>query len=138
MNTSVKLTVFFEAPFWVGIFEKNEENSLSICRVVFGEEPKDYEVYEFVLREYNNLKFSIPIAADEGEINKINPKRLQRKIKKETQDLGIGTKAQLAMKQQQEANKTNRAGNLKEEREKEKERLFELKQQKKKEKHKGH
>lgn len=138
MNTSVKLTVFFEAPFWVGIFEKNEENSLSICRVVFGEEPKDYEVYEFVLKEYNNLKFSIPIAAYESEINKINPKRLQRKIKKETQDLGIGTKAQLAMKQQQEANKTNRAANLKEEREKEKERLFELKQQKKKEKHRGH
>ena len=39
-----KLTVFFEDPFWVGIFERIEKGKLSVCRVVFGSEPKDYEV----------------------------------------------------------------------------------------------
>ena len=39
-----RLTVLFEAPFWVGIFERIEGNTLSVCKVTFGAEPKDYEV----------------------------------------------------------------------------------------------
>ena len=46
-----KLTVFFEDPFWVGIFERVESGKLSVCRVVFGSEPKDYEVWEFCAGE---------------------------------------------------------------------------------------
>ena len=53
-----KLTVFFEDPFWVGIFERIESGKLSVCRVVFGSEPKDYEVWEFVLANYHRLRFS--------------------------------------------------------------------------------
>ena len=45
-----KLTVFFENPFWVGIFERMEDGKLSACRVVFGGEPKDGEVWAFVLQ----------------------------------------------------------------------------------------
>ena len=33
------LTVFFEGPFWVGVFERVEDGRLSVCRVVFGSEP---------------------------------------------------------------------------------------------------
>ena len=45
MNETIgMLTVFFEEPFWVGIFEKREEGKLSVCKVTFGAEPKDYEV----------------------------------------------------------------------------------------------
>ena len=51
-----KLTVFFEDPFWVGIFERIEKGKLSVCRVVFGSEPKDYEVWEFVLANYHQLR----------------------------------------------------------------------------------
>ena len=43
------LTVFFEGPFWVGVFERIEDGRLSVCRVVFGSEPRDYEVLEFIL-----------------------------------------------------------------------------------------
>ena len=30
------LTVFFEGPFWVGVFERVEDGKLSVCRVVLG------------------------------------------------------------------------------------------------------
>ena len=36
-----KLTVFFEEPFWVGIFERVENGKLSVSKVTFGTEPKD-------------------------------------------------------------------------------------------------
>ena len=32
---STKLTVFFEAPFWVGVFECIEKGKLSVCKVTF-------------------------------------------------------------------------------------------------------
>ena len=43
-----KLTVFFEEPFWVGIFERIEDGKLSVAKVTFGAEPKDYEVIGFL------------------------------------------------------------------------------------------
>lgn len=39
-----KLTVYFESPFWVGVFERISNGKLSVCKVTFGVEPKDYEV----------------------------------------------------------------------------------------------
>ena len=33
------LTVFFEDPFWVGVFERIEDGKLSVCKVTFGAEP---------------------------------------------------------------------------------------------------
>ena len=45
-----KLTVYFDDPFWVGVFERIEDRKLSVCKVTFGAEPKDYEVWEFVLK----------------------------------------------------------------------------------------
>ena len=51
MNETIGiLTVFFEESFWVGVFERMEKGKLSVCKVTFGAEPKDYEVWEFVLR----------------------------------------------------------------------------------------
>ena len=40
-----KLTVYFEDPFWVGVFERVEEGKLSVCKVTFGAEPKDYFIF---------------------------------------------------------------------------------------------
>ena len=50
------LTVFFEKPFWVGIFEKIENKKISVCKVTFGAEPKDYEIYDFILTHYCKLQ----------------------------------------------------------------------------------
>lgn len=140
METNIKLTVFFEGVFWVGVFERVYEEKYEVSRVVFGSEPKDYEVYDFILKNFYKLRFSNSLSLHEDEIKekKVNPKRLQKKIKKETENKGIGTKAQLAMKLQQEENKVERRKLTKEEKEAEKAREFELRQQKKLKKHKGH
>lgn len=141
MNTSIKLTVFFEEAFWVGVFEKTHEENYEVSKVIFGSEPKDYEVYDFILKNFYSLKFSKSLIIDEiGEVKekKINPKRLQREIRKETKNRGIGTKAQLAMKLQYEVNKEERRITSRERKDEKKERLFKLSQEKKKEKHKGH
>ena len=53
-----KLTVYFEEPFWVGIFERIEDGKLSVAKVTFGAEPKDYEVKEYIQKYYFGLKFS--------------------------------------------------------------------------------
>ena len=98
-----KLTVFFEDPFWVGIFERIESGKLSVCRVVFGSEPKDYEVWEYLLKNYSRLRFS-PSVETVVKKESVNPKRLQRQIRKETAATGIGTKSQQALQMQREEN----------------------------------
>ena len=135
-KVSGRLTVFFEGPFWVGVFECISEEKLSVCKVTFGAEPKDYEVYEFVLKNYYRLRFSSAVATDVKESVR-NPKRIQREVRKQVQNIGISTKSQQALKLQQEQFKIERKTLSREQREAEKQRQFELKQQKRKEKHKG-
>ena len=135
-KVSGKLTVFFEETFWVGVFERVSEGNLSVCKVMFGAEPKDYEVYEFVLKNYYQLQFSPAVATDVKEASR-NPKRVQREVRKQVQNTGIGTKSQQALKLQQEQLKTERKIVSREQWEAEKQRQFELKQQKRREKHRG-
>lgn len=135
-KVSARLTVFFEKPFWVGVFECVSDGKLSVCKVTFGAEPKDYDIYGFVLKNYDRLRFSPAVEADVKEAGR-NPKRIQREVHKQMQNTGIGTKSQQALKLQQEQLKTERKVMSREQREAEKERRFALKQQKKKEKHRG-
>ena len=44
-KASGKLTVYFEEPFWVGVFERIEDGKLSVAKVTFGAEPKDCLLY---------------------------------------------------------------------------------------------
>ena len=134
---SGRLTVFFEDPFWTGVFERVENGRLSVSKVTFGAEPKDYEIQEFIDGNYYRMKFSPAVDAVIKDTKK-NPKRAQRDAKKQTRETGIGTKSQQALKLQQEQNKLVRKERSRKQREEESQRLFELKQQKKKEKHKGH
>ena len=134
---SVKLQVFFEGQFWIGVFERLYDGKLSVCRVIFGPEPKDYEIQEYILENYYNVRFSPAVESDVVVKEKINPKRLQRDIKKQVQNVEIGTKSQQALKLLQEENKFIRKIRTREQKEEEKEFQFELKQQKRKEKHKG-
>jgi hypothetical protein len=132
------LTVFFEDPFWVGVYERQSDNRLQVCKVTFGAEPKDYEVYEFFLLHWNELIFSPPVDADAYTDVKLNPKRMQRAIKKQLSAQGVGTKSQQALKLQHEEGKVARKKASREQREAEQQRQFELRQQKRKDKHRGH
>ena len=131
-----KLTVYFDDPFWAGVFERFEDGKLSVCKVTFGAEPKDYDVWEFVLNNYYKLRFS-PAVETELRQKADNPKRRQRNAKKQLEHTGVGTKSQQAMQMQYEQNKLERKKISREQKQAEAERLFELKQRKKKEKHKG-
>ena len=136
-RVSGKLTIYFEDPFWVGVFERTTNRKLSVAKVTFGVEPKDYDVLEFINRNYYHLQFS-PAVETVVKDTKKNPKRAQRDAKKQTLETGIGTKSQQALKLQQEQNKQERKVRSREQRDAESQRLFELKQMKKREKHKGH
>lgn len=59
-KASGKLTVYFEEPFWVGVFERIEDGKLSVAKVTFGAEPKDYEVQEYIQKYYFTLKQLLP------------------------------------------------------------------------------
>lgn len=130
------LIVCFQKPFWSGIFQRFENNKLYVAKVVFGAEPKEYEIYEFVLKHYDELQFSPAVDASFKE-KKINPKRLQREIRKQTECKGIGTKSQQALSLQREQFKASKKVKSREIKEAEKQRKFDLKQQKKKDKHRG-
>jgi len=137
MDVTSKLTVFFDDPFWVGVYECRANAVLEVTRVVFGEEPKDYEVFYYFLENWSNLRFSPPVGESMRVECKINPKRMQRAINKQLSQTGIGTKAQQALKLQHEQTAIQRKEFNKQRSEEEKIFQFELKQQKKKEKHRG-
>ena len=96
-KVSGKLTLLVEEPFWVGVFEHVSDGKLSVCKIMFGAEPKDYEIYDFVLKNYYRLRFSPAAATDvKGAVR--NPKRVQCEVRKQVQNIGIGTKSQQALK----------------------------------------
>lgn len=136
-DVTAKLTVFFEDPFWVGVYERVDGGGYAACKIVFGAQPKDYEVYAFLMENWDKLRFGPSVEAQRLAERKTSPKRMQREVKKQLQT-GIGTKAQQALQQQRDQQKQERRTRSKEQREAEKERRFSLRLQKRKEKHAGH
>ncbi len=136
-SVSEELTVFFEDPFWVGVFERVSDGRLSVAKITFGAEPQEADVYRFVLDRFDDLRFSRAVATAERE-KKINPKKARRDVRKKMSEKGVGTKAQQAIKAQREQNKLEKEVRQRERRKADAEKRFEMKQQKKAEKHKGH
>ena len=133
-----KLTVLFDPPFWVGVFERENGGRYEACRVVFGAEPRDFEVYAYILDHYDQLDFSPALQTETAAEREISPKRAQRLARQQTQPTGVGTKAQQALQLQREQNKTERRALSREAREAEEARRYRLRQEKRKEKHRGH
>lgn len=133
-----RLTVFFENPFWVGVFECESRTNYEICKILFGAEPKDYEVYEFILKNHRKLNFSKQKLNEKSAQKHLNPKRMQKEIKKQLENKGVGTKAQQALKKSYEQSKLENKILSKAKTEAKKKLKFELRQQKKKDKHRGH
>ncbi|MDL2236825.1 YjdF family protein [Christensenellaceae bacterium OttesenSCG-928-K19] len=134
---TAKLTVFFDDPFWVGVYELSAHGRLRVCKITFGAEPKDYEVYAFLLENRHRLCFSPPVRIKAAPPARVNPKRMQRRAAREIAK-GTGTKSQQALAMQHEEQKAERKTKKQRQNEQEKERQFALKQQKRKQKHKGH
>lgn len=132
------ITVFFEDPFWVGLYEREEREGYSVCKLTFGAEPRDYQVYEALLAHWRELRFSPTLSRRQGKRAEINPKRARREAARTLSARPVGTKAQEAMKLQLAEGKEIRREKSRETREREEERRFLLRQEKKRQKHRGH
>ncbi|WP_139650548.1 YjdF family protein [Raoultibacter phocaeensis] len=142
VNSSSTLTILHDGQFWVGICEREEDGLYGARRIVFGpHEPTDETVLAFVCARWHRLAFRM--GTREGRESpvrrgKINPKRMQRIVRRTIEDRGVGTKAQQAVREGYEAAKTERKKEDRAERHDEAQRRFQLKQQKRKEKKRGH
>lgn len=104
-------TVYFDAPYWVGVLEEERDGYLFAARYIFGAEPSDQEIYDFVLHEYLALRNRISTGVRiEEAISKrvLNPKRMQREVRRAIQEEGVSSKAHEAMRLQREVNKQER------------------------------
>lgn len=54
---TIKATIYFEKRFWLGTFERTDKEGYAVARHIFGAEPSDPEVHEFILNPYLELKF---------------------------------------------------------------------------------
>ena len=137
----IRATVFYERKYWVGSFERTDEAGYAVARHIFGGEPTDFEIYEFILQNYTELKFG-KLQTFELEVKRMNPKRMQRQIKREMEKLKEtsrpSTLAQDTMREELEQNKKEAKKTTRAEREARKEEQFSLKQVKRKEKKRGH
>ena len=132
-----KLTVLFDPPFWVGVFERESGGRYEACKLTFGAEPRDAEVWACVLAHYDRLDFSPALAVQRAPDRTVSPKRAQRLAARETRETGIGTRAQQALQLQREQARTERRALSREAREAEEARRYRLRLQAKKDKHRG-
>ena len=104
-----RLTVWFADPFWVGVYEREAEGRLEVCRHTFGAEPKDGEVWQWLLSAWRGLDFSPAVEAPRRPSGRENPKRVRRQARNRPEKTGVGTKAQQALQLQREARRAERA-----------------------------
>ena len=131
-------TVRFEDPFWVGFFELWDDTVYSVCRIVFGKEPKISERNEWMLANYSKIPYKQQQMEELPKSQKINPKKLKKQIAREVSGKYQGTKAQQALKSLHEEEKVVRKKVSREQKEEMLQRRFEQKQEKKKQKKRGH
>jgi len=53
---SIQFTIFFEEPFWVGLIEESSGDVVRVGRHVFGAEPSNPEIVDFVLHRLSSVE----------------------------------------------------------------------------------
>lgn len=135
-------TVYFDGQFWVGVLEEQSAGQLRAVRVVFGAEPSDAELYDWVQRNgrelFERLDEAAAVPAEASVARRGNPKRAQREAAREARMPEASTAAQRALKADQEIRGTVAATDASERREAEAERRRALKRARARAKHRGH
>ena len=138
---TIKATIFFEKRYWVGNFERIDQEGYAVARHIFGSEPSDVEIHEFVLNSYQELKFG-ELKDVTIQIQRMNPKRVQREVRREMVRIKETTKpstlAQDYMREEIEKKKKENKTLSSAEKQARKDEQFAIKQEKRKEKHRGH
>ncbi len=136
----MKLSILFDQPYWIAVLEDERDGALYAAKHIFGAEPSDQQVYEFVLNEAAALlaQMTIGVPVEHAAARSVGYKRMIRAAKRETQARGISTQAQAAIKQQIEQNKQSRRRISRAERKAERERKRQIAREKAKAKQRGH
>jgi hypothetical protein len=133
-----KLTVIYDPPYWVGIFEKIENDQFQAARFVFGAEPTDPQLLEFALKKFTSLQFSQPVPIGQVEHHPVNFKRKMREIRAQMETHPHSTHAQEVLQQELENRAAARKKISKEDRIQAEDRKFKLRKDRKAEKHRGY
>ena len=114
-SISAQLTVFFDGRFWIGVLEHHELRrggdtigraiTVRAARHVFGAEPSDVELYDFLLTHggilIDRAAASPPVpasrSAGSSSAPRPNPKRAARQAAKEAARARLSTAAQAAL-----------------------------------------
>ncbi len=135
----MQLTILFNDPYWIGLVELERESCLYAATYLFGAEPGDAEVYQFVLRNLvgllSHMTIGLPVQ-DRGQPH-VNPKRKQREARRQVMQRGMSTRAQEAVKQQFEQNKQDRVQVTRAQRDIQRDHKRDVAREKAKAKHRG-
>jgi hypothetical protein len=137
----MRLTILFDPPYWIGLLEAESDGLLYAARHIFGAEPSDPEVYAFVQNDLLPLMQSMTVGLPIDSAptpHHINPKRLQRNMRREVLRTDVPSKAHEAMRLQIEANVQERLSINHAQREAERQHKRDVAVAKAKAKHKGH
>lgn len=137
ISVSSTLTVYHDGQFWVGLAEHVEGGRYGAARIVFGAEPSDEEILQFVVDKWEKIPFFGDDPAEASKPAK-NPKRRAREAAKALKQPAMSTKAQQALAEQREALKRESAHARSQRRADEAEARFERRKLKRKRKHRGH
>ena len=137
ISASSTLTVYYDGQFWVGLVKHVEDGRFGIARIVFGAEPPDEEILQFVMAKWEKLVFFGDEPTETREPAK-NPKRRIREASKALKQPAMSTKAQQALADQREAKKRESIHARSRRRAEEAEARFEQRRMKRKQKHRGH
>ena len=137
ISVSSTLTVYHDGQFWVGLAEHVEDGRYGVVRIVFGAEPSNEEILQFVTSKWAELAFFGKEPAETRKPAK-NPKRRAREALKALRQPAMGTRAQQALSSQRETMKRESAQARSQRRADEAEARFEQRKLKRKQKHRGH
>ncbi|PED83694.1 hypothetical protein CON65_05590 [Bacillus pseudomycoides] len=136
----MKLTIYFDGQFWIGIVEMIENNKLKVCKRTFGSEPKDSEILDFIFHDMIlllNRTSGVKNSIDKRKNKAINPKRLIRLAAKEMKNQGVSNKSYEALRIELEQKKKMKKCITRQMKEELKEQKRQMKIQKRKAKHRG-
>jgi hypothetical protein len=133
------LTIFFEQAFWKALIQRVSGGSLSTATHIFGSEPTDIEVDEWIRKSWDDLLFSPAVPFHEPEsTTRTTRKGATRIARKSLKRSAITPEIREAARAQRQLRKKESA---KESRAKEQllsEHKRELKARRAKERHRGH
>ena len=137
ISVSSTLTVYHDGQFWVGLAEHVEGGRYGVARIVFGAEPSNEEILQFITGKWARLSFFGGKPAEASKPAK-NPKRRAREASRALRRPAMGTKAQQALASQRETMKRESVRARSQRRADKAEARFEQRKLRRKQKHRGH